>query len=200
MAKISIIWIYHAVGQHKADLAKFCFERLLWTISKDTEIIVVNNCDKDIEYYKEKADIYIQSPRNSLGGARNLGYAKASGDYIAFVDSDVFTMPDWLRMCVRLINMHPDHKLIASPVYTDSHVWNRRYQAGKLSGHMLNLRSGSPCFVLQRRDMDVIGAFREGDGNSGDGGDFIDRQIKAGYKVILTKRQLAFHLGSKKML
>ncbi|KKK79854.1 hypothetical protein LCGC14_2829350, partial [marine sediment metagenome] len=35
---------------------------------------------------------------------------------------------------------------------------------------------------------------------SGDGGDFIDRQIKAGYKVILTKRQLAFHLGSKKML
>ena len=200
MAKISIIWIYHAVGQHKADLAKFCFERLLMTISKDVEIIVVNNCDKDIKYYKKKADIYIQSPRNSLGLARNLGYAKASGDYIAFVDSDVFTMPDWLKFCVRLIDMHPEHKLIASPVYTDAHVWNRKYQAGKLSGCLLNLRSGSPCFVLYRRDKDVIGAFREGDGNSGDGGEFTDRQIKKGYKVILTKRQRAFHLGHKKML
>ena len=154
----------------------------------------------DVKYYKERADIYIQSPRNSLGLARNLGFAKATGDYIVFIDSDVFTMPDWLRMCIRLLDMHPDHKLIASPVYTNSHVWNKRFQAGKLSGCLLNLRSGSPCFVLYRQTVGVVGAFREGDGNVGDGGEFTDRQIEKGYKVILTKRQMAFHLGSKKVL
>ena len=127
MAKVSIIFVYYAVGKHKANLAKFCFERLLMTASKDTEIIVVNNCDKDIEYYKEKADIYIQSPRNSLGFARNLGFAKATGDYIVFMDSDVFTMPDWLRVCVRLLDLNPKNKLISSPIYTDANVWNKGF-------------------------------------------------------------------------
>lgn len=195
---ISVIFVHYSNNDWKSELARFCFNRLLRTTPKDTEIIVVNNSDRDEEFFKERADVYLKTPRNSLGGARNLGYDHTKGEWIVFMDDDVFTMYHWLSECIRLLQINKDHKLIASPVYTDVHVFNSKFQAGKLRGHLLNWRSGSPCFVLRREDFEEIGRFKEGDGNSGDGGNFTDRQVRKGYKVILTKKQKAFHIGDKR--
>lgn len=75
-----------------------CIDSLLKQDSKDlqTEIILVNDGSKDDsgqiakEYasnYKDKI-IYLEKENGGLSDARNYGMKYATGEYIAFVDSD----------------------------------------------------------------------------------------------------------------
>ena len=69
---------------------------------KDIEIIVVNdgstdNSKKIIEIYKEKYQDkikYLEKPNGGLSDARNFGIPHATGEYIAFLDSDDYVELD----------------------------------------------------------------------------------------------------------
>ena len=77
-----------------------CLDSIVKQTLKNIEIIVVNDCSQDnsleiIEDYKQKDDriIVINNIKNlGLGGARNVGMQRATGDFISFVDSD-----DWIE-------------------------------------------------------------------------------------------------------
>ena len=69
-----------------------CLDSLLGQTLQEIEIIVVDDESSDIieeviSKYNEKI-VYIKNPHRGIGYTRNTGVKKASGEYIAFVDSD----------------------------------------------------------------------------------------------------------------
>lgn len=81
-----------------------CMESLLNQTLKDIEIIMVDdgspdNCPKMCDEYakKDKRVKVIHKKNGGLGFARNSGLDIATGEYVAFVDSDDFTDTDAYR-------------------------------------------------------------------------------------------------------
>jgi glycosyltransferase involved in cell wall biosynthesis len=77
---------------------------------KDFEVIVVDDGSTDgtIDYLKSLSQTFsVLSQRHSgPGAARNLGAKKASGDYLAFLDSDDLWFPWTLETFAHLIKRH----------------------------------------------------------------------------------------------
>ena len=73
---------------------------------KDIELIVVNDCSTDntekiIKKYKDDRIVYIKHDTNmSAGCARNTGIKNATGDYIAFLDSDDYYNKEYIQTMV----------------------------------------------------------------------------------------------------
>ena len=74
---------------------------------KDFEVILVNDGSKEdfkslLERYKGRVSFYSQENQGPAA-ARNLGISKASGEYIAFEDSDDIWLPEKLEKQVRFM-------------------------------------------------------------------------------------------------
>lgn len=98
MPKVSVIVPVYNVEKY---LIK-SLDSLVNQTLKDIEIIVVNdgstdNSKKIIEIYKEKYQDkikYLEKPNGGLSDARNFGIPHATGEYIAFLDSDDYVELD----------------------------------------------------------------------------------------------------------
>lgn len=72
----------------------------------DIELIVVNDCSTDntekiVKKYKDNRIVYIKHDVNlGAGCARNTGIKNATGDYIAFLDSDDYYNKEYLQTMV----------------------------------------------------------------------------------------------------
>ena len=90
MDKISIIIpIYNA-----EKYLKECLDSLIKQEYGNVEIILVNDGSKDsskeicMQYLTDKRIVYVEQINGGVSKARNLGLSKATGEYIAFIDSD----------------------------------------------------------------------------------------------------------------
>lgn len=97
MPKVSIIVPIYNVEKYLDR----CMESLLNQTLKDIEIIMVDdgspdNCPKMCDEYakKDKRVRTIHKINGGLSDARNAGLAVATGEYVAFVDSDDYTSID----------------------------------------------------------------------------------------------------------
>ena len=77
------------------EYLKQCIDSILRQTYKNIEIILVNDGsqDKSEDICREYLDcdnrvVYVKQSNNGVSSARNQGIKKASGKYIAFVDSD----------------------------------------------------------------------------------------------------------------
>lgn len=75
--------------------------------TEDIELIAVNDgsTDSSEEILKEYAALYkwidlISQDNSGLGAARNRGLEKATGQWIVFIDSDDYLLPDYARVLV----------------------------------------------------------------------------------------------------
>ena len=88
---------------------------------KDVEVIVVNDCSTQQEYYTDHPqlmgdNVFLTNlPKNSRdvfgivspgGHARNIGMMLASGDYIAFLDDDDYWLPEKLEKQISQMEAH----------------------------------------------------------------------------------------------
>lgn len=100
MIKISIIIPVFNTEQYISD----CIESILAQTFKDFEAIFVDDGSEDDSYaiiskyvnLDSRIKVYHQN-NAGVSAARNLGLAKASGEYIAFIDSDDTISPDYLQ-------------------------------------------------------------------------------------------------------
>lgn len=91
MPKVSVIVPVYNVEQY----VEKCLKSLVKQTLDDIEVIVVNdgstdNSKEKILSFVNKYDYikYYEKPNGGLSDARNFGLKKATGDYIAFLDSD----------------------------------------------------------------------------------------------------------------
>ncbi len=109
--KISIIVPIYNVEQYLNQ----CVDSLLNQSYKNLEVILVDdespdNCAQICDDYKLKDDrvVVIHQKNKGLSGARNSGLEIATGNYIAFVDSDDWVGLDTYRV---LLNLALEHDL-----------------------------------------------------------------------------------------
>lgn len=94
-----------------------CLQSLLaQTLTIDSyEILVVDNGTDEgkiqtiLDQTAKTAEVqYVREPRTGLSYARNTGWNRARGKYIAFIDDDALATPAWLERILAVFqNVHP---------------------------------------------------------------------------------------------
>jgi glycosyltransferase involved in cell wall biosynthesis len=101
MPKISVIVPVYKVEEY----IKKCLDSIISQTLRDIEIIVLNDgspdmCEEIILQYValDNRIIYEKHENVGLGPTRNLGIKRATGDYLAFIDSDDYIERDMLEV------------------------------------------------------------------------------------------------------
>jgi len=172
----SVIMVCFRKGA-RAPIVKTCLSSLLDCTSNPYELCLIDNTMNN----------------RGLGAARNAAIRSSSGEYIAIVDDDILFNQGWLRECIALLEKYPEEKLIATPIHTPI-PGHKKHEQPSMDGNRVNLRSGSNCMVMRRSSFYDIGEFINVH-PAKDGVEFCDRQVRKGYKVIMTKEALAVDMA-----
>ena len=136
--KLSIITQYYKTLNETLELAKILEPQL----TKEVEIIIVDDgCrEKRLDKY-ESSNVHVFHLLNNSGGAsipRNLGLDSATGEYIAFIDSDDMVSNDYVERVLRSLgsdiifiswkSQEHDIKIITKPPEWNCAVWCRVYK------------------------------------------------------------------------
>ena len=100
---------------------KTCFDSLRNQIFKNFEIILVDNGSEDIslKFTKKKypeIKIIALSENTGFSRAVNLGIKKASGKYIALLNNDIETHPNWLQNLKLATEKYPQYYSFACKI------------------------------------------------------------------------------------
>ena len=98
-----------------------CLRSLVSQTYQNLEIICINNGSTDScadiikEFINDKRIVSVYQEHTSLGEARNKGLELATGDYIAFVDSDDWLEPDTYDVNIQPFLNDPEIDLVVYP-------------------------------------------------------------------------------------
>lgn len=152
--KVSIILPVYGVEKYLPR----CMDSVLNQTLKDIEIVLVDDespdgCPKMCDDYARKDDRVkvVHKKNGGLGFARNSGIEVASGEYIAFLDSDDFVELDaYERLYTAAASHHADAVFADSYVECPNGKWEKRQFASEekllenqeLSAFVLNMIAG----------------------------------------------------------
>lgn len=131
--KVSIIIPVYKVEPY----IKRCVDSVLRQTYRNLEVILVDDCTPDrsmdiarehieaSEYSKDLQFIYLKHDHNrGLSAARNTGTNAATGEYIYFLDSDDYIIPECLGLMVDCVKKHPDVEMVyAGAKVTNGPQW-----------------------------------------------------------------------------
>jgi len=139
------------------------------------EIIVVDDGSQDdtrsvVERFGSPKIRYLFQENRGRSNARNAGLAVASGDYIAFLDSDDFYLPEKLALQIDFLQQHPEFGMIYTSAYCiaeDGRPIAASYEATD-SGWIYEkiaffrpLTITLPTVMLKREVVEAVGGFDE---------------------------------------
>lgn len=125
MLSISVIIPIYNVEQY----VRRCLESVMIQTTPHAEIecIIVDDCGQDqsvgivrhmIEEYQGSIHFEVVCHENNKGlsAARNTGLCHATGDYVFFIDSDDYLLPDSFQYFLKNLKQHPDVDMIIGNV------------------------------------------------------------------------------------
>lgn len=147
--------------------------------------------------------IYTIEPRQNIALARNAALAKATGDYVAFIDDDEFPQPTWLRLLLQTCEgCGADGVLgpVEPHFEPEPPAWVRRaglYQRPRhRTGYVMpwpECRTGN--VLLRRSILAGIGEpFRAEFGSGGEDQDFFRRMVEHGHRFIWCDEAVAYEV------
>ena len=193
---------------NRADDLRACLESLQNLDYPESllEIVVVDDgsSDKSAEVAKEFGANVIVQPRNrGQSAARNRGVQEASGQIVAFIDSDCAASPSWLK---ELTPYFEDRRFALVAGYVDSYYRKTpldRYESVKSALNMGNQKVigagqksvfyAPTCNMLIRRDVFFENGGLDETIRVGEDVEFCWRLMKAGHRMIYTPEGTVFH-------
>ena len=138
MYKLSIITPYYKTLEYTKRLAAVLIPQL----TDETEWIIIDDgCNElELDVYKQKNINIIHLPDNSGGASkpRNIGLDNATGEYVAFIDSDDMVEYNFVSTILNKLDTEFDYcfigwknnvfTIIGEPPEWNSCVWNTIYK------------------------------------------------------------------------
>lgn len=164
MPTLSIIYTHWAQNEFRSQLMKRSIDSLISTAATQ-EILVADNGGSllDSQYLLTQCDlkniaVYLRFRENMhFAYTRNELLDMATGEYLCICDNDIVFEQGWWQECVSFLEDNKD--LVATPLVPDLAHRIRKFWVGERDGWQLNLRAGSPCFVMHRSLYEKIGKF-----------------------------------------
>lgn len=144
---------------------------------------------------------YVVESRQNIALARNAALARASGDYVAFIDDDEFPIPAWLRLLLATCEQHGAEGVLApvEPQFEPGTPdWVRRggfYQRPRhRTGYVMPWTECRTGNVLLRREIlaGIPEPFRPEFGSGGEDQDFFRRMMEEGRRFIWCDEAVAY--------
>jgi cellulose synthase/poly-beta-1,6-N-acetylglucosamine synthase-like glycosyltransferase len=171
MPKVSVI----IPTYNRCGIISNAIDSVLAQTFKDYELIVVDDGSEDdtrsvvMKYGSDKI-LYWYQENSGKSSARNNGIKKATGEYIAFLDSDDMFVPDKLRKQVDFLDNNRDYGFVysyANNVDEDGTLLDYHF-AGDLSGwiypNMLFIKNNliaTPTVMVKSSVIASVGGFDE---------------------------------------
>lgn len=199
----------------RADMLGRAVNSVLKQTRAPDEIVVVDDAGDEatrhaVTSFDHSCAIPVRYVRNSRGdgpsGSRNLGVAKASGSFIAFLDDDDYWMPTYLAQALAQADAAD---VVATPLFTIVYDANGREVMRKVRHIPADTTSqdalahnpglGGSNMVMRRSDFQRAGGFDIGLW-IGEDNDFYFRLLKSGARVTVVPDALAVqvvHTGAR---
>ena len=151
MPKVSVIILVYNVEAY----LKQCLDSVINQTLKDIEIILVDkespdNCPKICDDYakKDKRIKVIHQKNKGLSGARNTGMEFATGEYIAFIDSDDWIEKTMLQTLFSTAEKHNSDVAVCNVnlCYPNGKVENKKYWKRKTKSPFASISTGDSLF------------------------------------------------------
>ncbi|MDQ2791112.1 MAG: glycosyltransferase [Actinomycetota bacterium] len=120
LPKVSVIVVNYRGAEHSVTCLRALRDELDWP-AEALELICVDNASGDGSAQRIAAAVpqarLIRSATNTgFAGGCNLGVAHATGEIVAFLNSDARPHRDWVRAAVNVLQAEPDVAAVASKV------------------------------------------------------------------------------------
>ena len=179
-----------------------CLRSLLGLDYPDYEVIVVDDGSTDdtraiLERFPEVKAIH--QPNRGLSVARNVGLRAATGEIVAYTDSDCFADPDWLTHLVHQLvrsgaaavggpNLTPDDGWLTACVAASPGQPTHVLESDQVAEHIPG------CNMAFRREvLEAINGFDPQYRKAGDDVDVCWRLQQAGYWITFTPAAFVWH-------
>lgn len=114
--KVSIIMPVY----NNQDYIKEAIDSVISQTFKDWELIIIDDASSDhtadiIKTYKDKRIIFLKNDRNEgVTASLNKGLKRATGEFVARIDSDDICMPDRFELQVEFLDNNPKTVIVGS--------------------------------------------------------------------------------------
>ncbi|KYC40591.1 glycosyl transferase family A [Scytonema hofmannii PCC 7110] len=177
----------------------------------DFEIIIINDgsTDRTLEILNAIADSRIKIFSYENGGlpvARNRGIARATGEFLAFLDADDLWTPDKLELQLAALQQHPE----AGVAYSWTHFMDEQgksfhadepiYFEGNVYANLLlkNFLASGSNPLIRKQAIESVGEFYPPAGGSADW-DYWVRLAERWHFVVIPKPQIFYRQSSSSM-
>ncbi|MGH9580545.1 MAG: glycosyltransferase [Terriglobales bacterium] len=173
----------------------------------NAELILADNGSTDGSYeiirerHGREAKVF-QASKVTIGALRNLGAAKADGEFLSFIDSDCLVPLDYFHRAVGVFEKVEadaagcEYSLPEFPVWMEE-TWHYLHWPAEDGYRPHRYSSGN--FVIRRQVFDKIGGFDE-TLVTGEDAELGLRLTAAGCKVFRASDLIAYHMGNPKTI
>ena len=187
--EISIIFGHYSEDAARDSIALRCLSTIQQFRNKNTEIIVSCNGHYG-DSWKLLADKWIERDADIQPGRTiNRGITVSEGRIYFIMSNDILLYPGAVEQSAAIVRGY--QKYLSTPIYPVKRQWHEK---DPIDGYNVNSRLGSNCLCMRKDQYLDIGPFDEVLINF-DMVNYINRWIRKGYAVAMTKDILAKDLG-----